>query len=100
MPIPQPTVVPAPAGRSVPASPDPAGSERALARVTRRAARVRLTGAGPAAADRAGEAGETGRRGVRAAPEHRPPGEPRPLAGPLPRTVDDLVVRAGAGIEP
>ncbi|OBQ46769.1 hypothetical protein A4U61_15220 [Streptomyces sp. H-KF8] len=81
----------------MPASPDPAGSERALARVTRRAARVRLTGAGPAAAGRAGEAG---RRGVRAAPEHRPSGEPRPLAGPLPRTVDDLVVRAGAGIEP
>ncbi|CAM5559481.1 MarR family winged helix-turn-helix transcriptional regulator [Streptomyces hirsutus] len=41
MPTPQPTVVPAPTGVPLPASPDPVGIERALARVTHLVGRVR-----------------------------------------------------------
>ncbi|MEU2599198.1 MarR family transcriptional regulator [Streptomyces hirsutus] len=41
MPTPQPTVAPAPTGVPLPASPDPVGIERALARVTHLVGRVR-----------------------------------------------------------
>ncbi|WP_326750991.1 MarR family transcriptional regulator [Streptomyces hirsutus] len=63
----------------------------------RRARRVRLTEAGPTAADRIRE---VDLRGMRVAPADRPPEDLRLLAELFPRVVGDFVARAEAGIEP